>query len=299
MKRKTTKAHSEKGIEEYVIEGFEDDGYFRQYRDIYYVNKSCMIYSVKNDMMLKGYINKNGYIQYKLRKVPLTGHKIEKEQMLGHRVMAEVFMTDKIPDCRYLMHHKDHQRSNNRLENLEILTYSEHGKKEHQIHNAYAKSAMLSREVNSVPIAKYGLDGIFICWYASTYEALKILEKARSSKNAIYEALKNPKEKTAFGYRWVKIEDEFVTRCNGEIIVDESKIPTKIEVSKLYDHGRKLIIGKCIDNNSNVIEERYFVSIEFAAKFMGLSRSSIVDNLADRTKISMRNMIKRNGFLNM
>lgn len=88
----------------------------------YEVDEKGNVRNVKSKKVLKQMINKRGYliIGYPDRK---RGHTVPKEV---HRLVAEAFLKDfdKLP----VVNHIDGNKTNNKLENLEMCTYSENSK---------------------------------------------------------------------------------------------------------------------------------------------------------------------------
>lgn len=82
-----------------------------------------------------------------------------------HNLVYETFIGD-IPEG-YEVHHKNHIKTDNRVENLELLTKEEHNEK-HKLDRANACTIL-----NSKSVAQYNLNGKFIAEYPSIKEAAK------------------------------------------------------------------------------------------------------------------------------
>lgn len=83
----------------------------------YYASKSGDIFSVKTKKCLTPKIDKDGYCEYALT----LDSKIK--FVRGHRILAETFLPN--PDGKETVNHKNGDKSDNRVENLEWATYSE------------------------------------------------------------------------------------------------------------------------------------------------------------------------------
>lgn len=97
---------------------------YRQYRDTpYYTNKKGDVYNIKIKRFVNGSIpnKKKGHIYIQMGKY---GKAIAK-----HRMIAECWLGD-IEGME--VHHKDHNPTNNKVSNLEILTNEEHQRKHHR-----------------------------------------------------------------------------------------------------------------------------------------------------------------------
>ena len=70
-----------------------------------------------NGKLLKGWLSKQGYLL-----VSISNNKIRKNISV-HRLVAECFLDN--PDKKDLVNHKDQNKQNNHLDNLEWCTYSE------------------------------------------------------------------------------------------------------------------------------------------------------------------------------
>jgi len=86
----------------------------------YLIDENGKIYNVKTKKYLKGSIGENGYLYYRLSK---NG---KKKMYYAHRLVAEAF----IPNSNNLpvVNHKDGNKLNNNVNNLEWVSYSENTK---------------------------------------------------------------------------------------------------------------------------------------------------------------------------
>lgn len=87
------------------------------FEGLYAVTSDGRIYSHKQKRFLKPFVNTRGYLQIGLSK------KNKKCKFLMHRLVALHFIPN--PDEKDSVHHRDHNRHNNRLSNLEWVTVEE------------------------------------------------------------------------------------------------------------------------------------------------------------------------------
>lgn len=149
------------------------------------------IYDLRSDGLLYSHPRKNtkgGYtygqpISLGYLKLTLTKERIS-TQILGHIIVYETFVGT-IPKG-YVVHHKNHIRTDNRLENLELMPRNKHSK----MHN----------EEKSKSVLQFTKDGQFVAEYESAYEAER---QTGISQCHICDCCNNkPHHKTAGGYIW-------------------------------------------------------------------------------------------------
>lgn len=112
-----------------------------------------------------------------------------KKAFLVHRLVAEAFI--KNPDSKPQVNHKNGDKSDNRVENLEWNT-----SQENNLH-----SARVLHHKNATRVRCMDKDGNILREYANTSIAS---EKAGVCKTGIFACLAG-KQKHAGGYRWEKI----------------------------------------------------------------------------------------------
>lgn len=91
----------------------------KDYEGIYKVSNFGNVYSIKNKKILKAELN-NGYVN-----IILTKNKKQK-MFKVHRLVAITFIPNK--ENKPCVNHKDYNRANNYVDNLEWVTHSENNK---------------------------------------------------------------------------------------------------------------------------------------------------------------------------
>ena len=134
--------------------------------------------------ILKGRLSKSGYLQVSIKKDE-TGKFINQ---YIHRLVASHFLNNE--ENKREVNHKDGNKINNTLENLEWITSSENQKHRHNIGIT---------KTSNRHIGMFDLDGNLIQEFNSIVEAFTILKK--TSRVNIDNALQG-KQKTAYGYIW-------------------------------------------------------------------------------------------------
>lgn len=153
----------------------------------YRVSDLGRIMNVKFDKILKGAITQTGYVTVSLRNdVGLKNVKV-------HRVVAKAFLEDWDPKLQ--VNHKDLNKTNNSVKNLEMCNASEN--------NKHAYELLGKRKSKIRRIDKFDRDGNYITTYKS------IAEAARTFSDRLFVAAQsniskvcNGKSKTAYDYIW-------------------------------------------------------------------------------------------------
>lgn len=86
---------------------------------LYEINEDGVIRNVKSKKILSPYLEKNGYMRIKFENNCLGG--VVRSSV--HQLVAEAFIPN--PDNLPEVNHKDSNRANNRVENLEWVTHSQ------------------------------------------------------------------------------------------------------------------------------------------------------------------------------
>lgn len=150
--------------------------------EIYYVNGKQRVRHLK-EKTLRQVLDKDGYL-----KVCLSKNGVEKSKGV-HVLMAQAFIPN--PNNYEHVHHKNHDQTDNRIENLEWLSKEEH----HALHNSDRVEAI--RETKSKTVYQFEDDEIVNVW-KSTREAARVLGFSYSNISACCRG----ELKTAYGYGW-------------------------------------------------------------------------------------------------
>lgn len=145
------------------------------YEDTHLVSNLGRVYSLLSNKVLSPYISNKGYYM-----VMLNHGKKDRHGKTVHKIVAEAFL-DKPEGCE-IVNHKDENKLNNSIDNLEWCTHFYNN----QYSGVYEKAAMLTRK----RVYQYDKDFNLIATYSSTREASK--ETGYSYGN-IANACRNPK----------------------------------------------------------------------------------------------------------
>lgn len=173
-----------------MIEIWKD---IQNYEGLYQVSNLGRVKSIIKKIILKNMVDKCGY-EY----VHLSKNNVQKRKSI-HRLVAETFLDNKnnLP-C---VNHKDENKQNNNINNLEWCTYSYNNNYGTKIKKQSEK--MLNNKKRSKQVIQYNLKNDKINEYLSLREAerqtkIKYIDISKCCKN---------KRKTAGGYIW-KFKEE-------------------------------------------------------------------------------------------
>ena len=158
------------------------------YEGLYSISAEGRVYNLKTNKYLSGGLDKDGY-----RRVTLTKNSVKKDFKV-HRLVAEAFLPN--PDNKPQVNHKDENKQNNNVENLEWVTAEENvnygtrgeraGKK---ISQSLINNPLISRSVVCVETGEV---------YPSTREA----ERATGANHSGISKVCKGQRKTCGGYHW-------------------------------------------------------------------------------------------------
>lgn len=175
------------GVESRIQDTSIDPSIWKQYgKTNYGVSKDGKIKNFKTNNILKGKITKDGYIEYCLT------IKSSKRSILGHRIVYSTYIGEL--DSEMVINHKDGNKQNNCIENLEQISRSENVK-----HAYYEINTCHLRKV-----AKMDLEGNILDVYPSCAEAAR--QNPGCYSNLISNVC-NGKTLTHHGFKWKYIEN--------------------------------------------------------------------------------------------
>ena len=149
------------------------------YEGLYAVTSCGKVWSYKSKMFLKPWVSRNGYFMVNLHKDKKIKH------CYIHRLVAMAYLPN--PENLPQVNHKDENKTNNCLQNLEWCDASYNIN--YGTHNEKVSNSL------KIPILQYDLDGNFIREWPSATDVGKEVQRH------ICECLKG-KQKTAYGYIW-------------------------------------------------------------------------------------------------
>ena len=161
----------------------------QDYEGLYQVSDMGRVRNIRTGRILKPGIDRYGYLLVVLYK----NGKAKTKNV--HRLVAQTFIpnTDRLP-C---VNHKDENKLNNRVENLEWCT--------HQYNNTYGNrpkrcSEKMMDKPQSKPIAQYTFD--LPCELIKVWPSLMEIERQLGYSAGNIWSCCNGKYKQAYGYQW-------------------------------------------------------------------------------------------------
>lgn len=176
-------------------------GEFRKLKSLkflYEVNEDGVVRNVKSKKIVKGYIEKNGYLRMKFENKCLD--KVIRKS--AHQLVAEAFIPN--PDNLPEVNHKDSNRLNNNVSNLEWCSHSDNMKHAYHI-GEYREQCKSGLRHHSEMTRKAVTNGERV--FESISDAGEFLVKEGKAKNkesgiAGVSAAVNNRTKTVGGYEW-------------------------------------------------------------------------------------------------
>lgn len=173
------------------------------FSELYKVNKTGEVYSTLSKIILKPHV-RNGYLTVCL----YNGKEDVKKNVPIHRIMGLTYFDENVVnDKKYVINHKDGNKLNNNLDNLEVITTKENVQHAHdtKLINVHKKAVL-----------QYDLKGNFIKEYSAIDDAVKELN---IKDNHISEVCKGTR-KTSNGFIW-KYKAEENNNLLDEFNIDE------------------------------------------------------------------------------
>lgn len=159
--------------------------------DNYEVSNYGQVRNKTTQYILKPRICKTGYYQVSIR---LNGLSKFKNQYI-HRLVAEAWLPN--PESKPSVNHKDGDKNNNCVDNLEWMTYAEQ--------QAHRTDILGKKNIGSPKrVGQYTKDNELIKIYDSVEDAAASFGKSRVNIDSAIHHRKN--QQTAYGYIWKYIE---------------------------------------------------------------------------------------------
>lgn len=148
------------------------------------------VFSARKNRIMPSQKHTGGY-----RKVSFTINSVYHNRYV-HRLVAEAFLPKWTPELQ--VNHIDGNKTNNNVENLEMVTPSENIQHAHD-HNIGGAHHLHHKGGNHAkPVLQYTLDGQFIARYSSTYKA----QQATGASSGNLSHVADGTRKSAGGYCW-------------------------------------------------------------------------------------------------
>lgn len=172
--------------------------YIKDYPN-YMVSSYGNVKSIKNNKILKNHVTDQGYCIVSLYDNPKKG-----KHFKVHRLVAFSFIENKLN--KRTINHKDGNKLNNCVDNLEWCTHSENHK--HAYSKLNRKAASLGRKgskaFRSIPVLQYDKEGNFI----KMFDSQKIASQELNISFNHISSVCNGKRKTTGGFIWKKINNK-------------------------------------------------------------------------------------------
>lgn len=174
-----------------------------EFEGLYQINTKGEIKSNYTNKILKHEISKNGYCLIMLCKNK------KRKLMSVHRLVAKTFLDNYTEELQ--VNHKDGNKQNNNLNNLEMVTCKENIRhsfknglqipkrgKEHPLYKKYGVKNKTSKKVN-----QYDLENNFI----RTWDCIRDVERVLKINNSNISACCKGKKNSAGGFKWKHAEE--------------------------------------------------------------------------------------------
>lgn len=187
------------------------DGYYEvdQFGRVYGISRVIHVKDSKreydknlSEKQMKQSLHTQGYKTVSLTKDGVT------KTVFVHRLVAEAFIPN--PDELPIVNHKDEDKTNNFVENLEWCT-SEYNRTYGTAIERHARKIRGRPSEKRKSVVQLNIDGSFKHKYSSITDAANALSGAISAISAVCKA----KRKSAYGYLWM-YEADFCSRVSGE-----------------------------------------------------------------------------------
>lgn len=216
------------------------------YEDKYLISEEGKVFSLISNRFLKGTVNSNGYLVVQLCK----GKRVEQKQFLIHRLVAQAFL--KKDKERIYVNHKDGNKQNAHVSNLEWCSSSENELHSYKVLKKKPSTPMLNRKGALCPsskkvasLNKYTLEIIKV------YDCITEVEKdgfIQSGVSSVVLGKRNYHGKL----RWIYFDDIHKTMKATEDLKLQEKINRSVSVSA-YKNGIKIKSFICLKDAASFI----------------------------------------------
>ena len=219
----------------------------------YIIYDTGELYNETTGKMLKGTIRLNGYKEYRISK------NNKKIGIYAHRLVAEAFLPN--PNNLPLVNHKDGNKLNNNVENLEWTSYSENSK------HAYKNNLIAKRRKAEY----YSADLEQEEWRKKDGYSNYLISNYGRVKNIFTQRILKPN--VACGYYKIRLCEKgqakdfllhyLVYELFNEETIPQSCIIDHIDGNKLNNHTSNL---RCLSNKDNALASLYETKTNPTAK---------------------------------
>lgn len=164
------------------------------YENLYEVSNIGRVKNIRTGRILKPGIDRYGYYNVGLCK---NGKQKTKNV---HRLVAQEFLPN--PDNLPCVNHKDENKLNNRVDNIEWCTVSYNNKYGNRLNKC--RNSMMKKE-NNKPIAQFTFD--LPCELIKVWPSLMEIERQLGYSAGNIWSCCNGKYKQAYGYQWAYWEE--------------------------------------------------------------------------------------------
>ena len=242
-----------------------------EYSKSYKISTLGNIRSEKTKNIMKPY-PRNGYLS-----VGLYSNSKRKNYKI-HRLVAITFLTN--PNNLEVVNHKDGNKINNCLENLEWVTLSE---------NAQHSATVLGKTKKTTPVKQLDLNGNCIAIYCSVKDAAYYSGASTKKIPSVCTGI----EKTAGGYKWEYVHDVRTIAPEGRILSSHPDY-TVTRFGTVYStkSSKFLILKQKGDGYIgvqlyNVARKDFYVHVLVATLYL--------DNVAGKTQVNHKDRNKTNN----
>lgn len=216
------------------------------YEDKYLISKKGKVFSLISNRFLKGTVNRYGYLVVVLCK----GKRKEQKQFFIHRLVAQAFLEKDL--TRPHVNHKDGNKQNAHVSNLEWCTPSENELHSYKVLKKKPNTPMLNRKGILCPSSKK-----VISLNKDTLEVIKIydsitdVEKDGFTQSAVSSVVLGKKNYHG-NLRWIYFDDLGKTIKSTEELKLQEKINRSSSVSA-YKNGIKIKSFICLQDAADFI----------------------------------------------